>query len=112
MKVSATAIAAICRSLGIPEAVPEFRFHPTRPWRFDYAWPSEKVALEVEGGAWTKGRHTRGKGFLADMEKYNAATILGWRLLRSTPKQLKSGQAIIWIADFIKASKQEACRTP
>lgn len=33
-----------------PEFVREHRFHPTRRWRFDFAWPDEKVALEVEGG--------------------------------------------------------------
>jgi hypothetical protein len=46
------------------------------------------VALEVEGGAWSGGRHTRGAGFLGDMEKYNAAAILGWCVLRCTPQQL------------------------
>jgi hypothetical protein len=79
---------------GLPAgAVAEFRFHPTRRWRFDWAWPSQKVALEIEGGAWTRGRHTRGKGFVRDMEKYNQAVLLGWRVLRVTPKQVTSGEA-------------------
>ena len=41
----------------------EFSFHPERRWRFDYAWPALKVALEIHGGVFTNGRHTRGKGF-------------------------------------------------
>lgn len=77
---------------GLTDPVPEFRFHPTRKWRFDFAWPERGLALEVEGGAWTSGRHTRGKGFVSDLEKYNAAVLMGWRVLRCTPKQLKSGE--------------------
>lgn len=80
--------AAICRASGLPEPDAEFRFAPPRRWRFDYAWPDHRVALEVEGGVWTGGRHTRGKGFVRDMEKYNAATAAGWRVLRCTPDTL------------------------
>ena len=79
---------AMCRQSGLPEPQPEFRFHPSRRWRFDYAWPDHHVALEVEGAVWTQGRHTRGSGFLADIEKYNAAAALGWRIIRCTPQTL------------------------
>lgn len=70
------------------ECVREFRFHPVRRWRFDYAIIEHKIALEVEGGVWTGGRHTRGVGFLGDMEKYNTATLMGWRVFRTTPDDL------------------------
>ena len=60
----------------------EYRFHPIRRWRFDFAWTDERVALEVEGSVWARGRHTRGKGYLGDIEKYNEAVLEGWRLLR------------------------------
>jgi hypothetical protein len=72
----------------LPLPVAEHRFHPARKWRFDYAWPDKLVALEVEGGAFTGGRHTRGAGFVADMEKYNRAAVLGWKVLRVTPSAL------------------------
>ena len=78
----------VLRSVGLPGPVREHRFHPVRRWRFDYAWLTEKVALEVEGGVWTGGRHTRGAGFLADVEKYNAAVIAGWRVVRVMPSKL------------------------
>lgn len=68
----------------------EYVFHPSRKWRFDYAIIENKIALEVEGGTWIQGRHTRPLGFINDMEKYNAATILGWRVLRVTPATLYS----------------------
>ena len=67
----------ICKTdLGV-ECVKEFKFHTERRWRFDYAIPQYKIALEVEGGVWTQGRHTRPQGFLGDMEKYNNAALLG-----------------------------------
>lgn len=68
--------------------VPEIYFHPLRKWRFDFALPLQKIALEVEGGIWTGGRHTRGSGFLKDMEKYNEAAAMGWLVFRTTPKDL------------------------
>jgi len=67
--------------------IPEYKFHPARKWRFDYAIPKYMIAIEVEGGVWNNGRHTRGAGYIKDMEKYNEATILGWRILRYTPQQ-------------------------
>lgn len=72
----------------------EYRFHPVRKWRFDYAIPEHKIALEVEGGVWTQGRHTRPMGYLGDIEKYNTATLMGWRVLRTTPSELLSNKTI------------------
>ena len=72
--------------LGI-EVVAEHRFHPTRLWRFDYAIPSERIAIEIDGGVWIEGRHNRPKGYIADLEKFNNAAALGWRVLKFTPQQ-------------------------
>lgn len=60
----------------------------------DYAWPQWKIALEVEGAVWVQGRHTRGSGFVKDMEKYNAAAVLGWRVVRCTPQTVTSAATI------------------
>lgn len=81
---------ALCRKYDVPIAVPEYRFDTVsrRRWRFDYAWPAQRVALEVEGGVWVRGRHTRGKGYVNDLEKYSEAAAQGWRLIRVTPDQL------------------------
>ena len=78
----------LCGGIGIPEPAVEFRFHPTRKWRLDYSWPTQRLALEVEGGIWIGGRHTRPASYLAEMEKYNALAVMGWRLLRCTPSTL------------------------
>lgn len=60
----------------------EVVFYPARRWRFDYALTCCGMALEIEGGVWTKRGHTSGSNFLSDIEKYNKATIMGWKLLR------------------------------
>ena len=70
----------------------EFKFHPERKWRFDFANFDLKVAVEIEGGAFTNGRHTRGKGFINDMQKYNAAIELGWIVLRYTHSQINEAE--------------------
>lgn len=69
---------------GLPLPVTEYRFHPTRRWRFDLAWVDQKLAVEFEGGTWVFGRHNRPAGYEADVIKYNAALLLGWRVLRFT----------------------------
>lgn len=84
------------------KAVTEHRFHPKRLWRFDIAFPDLKIAVEVEGGVWSNGRHTRGSGFINDMEKYNAATSMGWYLLRTTPDFLLSGKFLDVVETTIK----------
>lgn len=92
----------LCDLGGVPKPVAEYRFHPLRKWRFDWAWPAQKVALEVEGGVWIQGRHSRGAGFLKDAEKYNTAATMGWRVLRVTPKQIDNGEALKWAFLILK----------
>jgi hypothetical protein len=66
----------------LPGWTAEHKFHPGRRWRFDFAHPTALIAVEIEGAVWINGRHTRGAGYLKDMEKYNAAAMLGWRVMR------------------------------
>jgi hypothetical protein len=70
------------RAVNGPELVREHRFLHTRRWRFDFAHIQTLTAIEIEGGTWTLGRHTRGSGFVADAEKYNAAAVAGWTVFR------------------------------
>ena len=73
----------------------EYVFHPARKWAFDFAWPGQKVAVEIEGGtAFGKSRHSRGAGFVGDCQKYNAAALLEWLVFRFTPEMVTSGEAI------------------
>ena len=85
---------AIIAAAGLPPPVEEHRFAPPRRWRFDLAWPDRRLALEIEGGVWTGGRHVRGKGYEADCIKYNQAALLGWRVLRVTTGMVRDGRAL------------------
>ena len=96
---------SICKSDLKIEVVKEYMFHPTRKWRFDFAIPAYKIAIEVEGGVWTGGRHTRPQGFLGDIEKYNQATLLGWRLFRVTPEDLCRTKTLNMLKQAISALK-------
>lgn len=82
---------------GLPKPHQEYRFDASRRWRFDFAWPAWSLALEIDGGVWTRGRHTRGSGWLKDTEKLNAAACQGWRLLRCMPQQLCSDEMLATI---------------
>jgi len=88
---------ALVTLAGLPPPEKEVPVVPERKWRFDYAWPAAKIALEVEGGVWTTGRHTRGLGFERDCEKYAAAVLGGWRLFRASTRQAHDGTAVRWI---------------
>ena len=68
----------------------EHKFHDKRKFRFDYAVPDIKLAIEYEGGTWSGGAHTRGKHYSSDCEKYNLAQINGWIVLRYTTDTVKS----------------------
>lgn len=86
--------AALCAALRVPAPVPEYRFHPARRWRFDFCWPTHRLALEVQGAIFTQGRHTRGAALLKEFEKLNAAATLGYRVLFCTPTQIANGEAV------------------
>lgn len=60
-----------------------------------------KILIEVEGGIWSGGRHTRGKGYIGDMEKYNEAAAMGYKVLRFSTEQVKSGLAIQQIEKIV-----------
>lgn len=72
-----------------------------KDWRFDFALVDHMIAIEIEGGAWTNGRHTRGSGFHEDLLKYDAAMRLGWTIYRCDGAMVKSGRALNTILQLI-----------
>lgn len=97
----AAQLQIIAQLLKIPEPTPEYRFHKTRRWRYDFAWPEYKIALDVEGGIYGRGRpcptcgisrtgaHSSVSGILRDIERGNAAALDGWLVLRVLPEELE-----------------------
>ena len=79
----------------------EFYFHPKRKWRADFHLVGKKILVEVEGGIWSGGRHTRGKGYIGDMDKYNSATMMGYQVIRFSTEQVKSGLAVQQIEKMV-----------
>jgi very-short-patch-repair endonuclease len=92
----------LLKAKGLPVPIPEYRFHPTRKYRADYCWPLHRLILEVDGGIWVQGRHTRGAGWLKDTEKMALAAILGYRWMRATPQMLRGPQLLGWLAEALK----------
>lgn len=90
--------------LNLPAPVRE---HPVAPgvrrWRFDFAWPSLMVAVEVEGGIRSGGRHTRSDGFDADCEKYAEAAIAGWSVIRVSTGMVTDGRAVALVERLLRS---------
>jgi very-short-patch-repair endonuclease len=102
----------ICPNLPLP--IREFRFSKRR-FRFDFAFPDRKVAVEIEGGGWLYGRHHRPKGYERDLEKYNLAQSLGWKVFGFTPQMLENDPdgcvgMVLGALGWEKAGRREGAR--
>ena len=96
------------KAVGIPFER-EVGFHPTRKWRFDFVFGG-KVAMEIDGGTWVSGRHSRGTGSMRDAEKQNAANDLGWTVYRATTDMVRNGTALQTIERALKINLDQRCR--
>jgi hypothetical protein len=81
---------------GLPEPKRQYKFHPKRKWLMDFYWDlgDRKICAEVDGGEWVRGRHSRGKGFISDCEKLNAAQEMGIEVYRFAGTMVKDNRAI------------------
>jgi len=93
----------LIRAEGLPEPEREYRFHDTRRWRLDFAYPDKKIGIEVQGGTYIRGAHSRGTGLERDYEKYNQAQVLGWDVYQFSRKMIESGEAIETIRRVLEA---------
>lgn len=96
----------LCDLMHLPIPVAEYRFSPPRKWRFDYAFVDQKVALEINGGLFVRGKHSRGVGQLRDFEKWSEAAAQGWRVIHVPPDQLESTTTFEWIRRSTGGSRQ------
>jgi very-short-patch-repair endonuclease len=106
MKLLATdQLALELFAAGLPEPERERKVTPGRRYAFDFSWPQQHLAVEVEGGTWSGGRHTRGNGYEEDCRKYNIAVIEGWKVLRFTSDMVKRGEAIKILRVVLKSDR-------
>ncbi len=91
--------------LDIPKA--EYKFLKNRRFRFDFAWPDRMIAVEIEGGVFSGGRHTRGAGYTRDLEKYNLATLHGWLVFRFTTQDVTTQKAIAFMSEVMDNNIKE-----
>ena len=80
----------------------EFRAIPGRRFKWDFAWPDNRLLVEVQGGTWNGGKHGRGSGISKDTEKLNLAAIHRWAVLQFTPDQVREGKALRWVQEWFK----------
>ena len=85
---------AAANKMQVETPISEYTFHPERKWRFDFAWPRFKLAVEIDGGSFTRGRHNTGMGSHLDKNKKNAAAALGWRILSFDVRHLKEPEYV------------------
>ncbi|HCJ0348599.1 TPA: hypothetical protein NQH15_000294 [Acinetobacter baumannii] len=83
----------------------EYRFNPDRRWKADFRIEGYQILVEVEGGAFCNGRHTRGQGYTDDCEKYSTAAAMGWTVIRGTTNQVKEGLVLKWIELAMERAK-------
>lgn len=93
------------KARGITGFEREYKFHPARKWRFDFAFVDQRIAVEIEGATWSGGRHTRGRGFALDCAKYNCAALMGWTVLRFTAEAIESGDGCDLLVHALKRAR-------
>jgi very-short-patch-repair endonuclease len=91
------ALAFQIKAVGLPEPLRQYRPVVDRMYRADFCWPRSNLIVEVDGGGFVAGRHTRGEGFEKDCERGNELVLAGWKVLHVTGRHIESGQAVAWI---------------
>lgn len=94
--------AAQLKAAGLRGWVREYRFHPSRRYRFDFADLSHRIAIEIQGaGPGGVGRHGYVNGMAKDNEKLALAVQGGWRVLKATAKQVEDGTLLGWLVKIL-----------
>jgi very-short-patch-repair endonuclease len=72
-----------------------------RRFKADFLCPNLKMIVEVNGGQYIGGRHTRGgKGYETDLEKVNLAQMHGYKIIQFTYELLKRGEHLKILANL------------
>ena len=94
-------------AVGLDGYVREYQAIPGRRFRFDFCWVKERLAVEIQGGTYSKGAHSTGTGINRDYEKNNLAVLNGWRVLSFDTKMVKSGAALEVVEQFLRGENAD-----
>ena len=87
----------------------QFKFHPMRKFKADFAWVGKKILVEVDGGIYSRygakrcplcqqlprGGHIT--HFDKDRERDNLAQLAGWQVFRFTASMVKDRSALYFM---------------
>jgi very-short-patch-repair endonuclease len=90
------------KAAGLPVPARQMQIIPARRFRWDFAWPSALLAVEVQGGLYSGGAHVRAWGVTRDAEKNNLVVLAGWRVLYFTSEAVRSGRALSVLETALK----------
>ena len=96
--------AAQLDAVGLDGYVREYQAIPGRRYRFDFCWVKERLAVEIQGGTYSRGAHARPLGIKRDYEKGNLAVQFGWRVLQFDADMVKSGQALDFTEKMLRGN--------
>lgn len=91
------------KAVGLPVPEREYHFSDTRRWRLDFAYPERKIGIEVQGGIYSRGAHSRGSGLERDYEKINTAQLMGYKVFQFSRKMIEDGMAVDTIIKALEA---------
>jgi very-short-patch-repair endonuclease len=100
---------------GLPEPQRQYYWaRPERMFRSDFAYPSDRILLEVQGGIWAQnpGRHNRGSGYEDDLRRSNIAVLFGWRLLAFSERMITDGTAVETICKALEPTQPSDYQPP
>ena len=92
-------------AVGLDGYVREYQAIPGRRFRFDFCWVKERLAVEIQGGTYSRGAHARPLGIKRDYEKGNLAVQFGWKVLQFDADMVKSGQALEFTEKMLRGDK-------
>ena len=96
-------------ALGLPHPERQYKFHPSRKWRMDFFWKLREdcaLCVEIQGGIYANGRHSRGAGYEKDMEKWNEAVLMGYDLFIFGPTHIKNGMGLEYVKRWLKKNEK------
>jgi hypothetical protein len=108
-RINPEVFAEQCRLRGLGFPAWEYPFAaPERAWKLDFAWIGQKIALEVQGGIWSQGRHVRGAALRKEWEKLNELAVRKWAVLYCEPSDLTSAKRIESVFRLIERALGES----